>query len=184
MKLSEWAKTKGINYQTAFRMFKNNKIPYRTEQLPTGTILVFEDQKQEDKTAIIYARVSSHDQKEDLDRQVERLRLFCASRGLGVSEEVTEIASGMNSKRPKLNKILSTDSPDIIVVEHKDRLARFGFELIKSASKKDILLMNETESDMDLIQDFVDVVTTMCARIYGQRSAKNRAKRAIDAATK
>lgn len=186
MKLSQWAKLKGIHYQTAFKMFKNGKIPCRTEQLPTGTILVYETEEPSDnKTATLYARVSSHDQKEDLIRQVERLRQYCAANGIIIQDEISEIASGMNPNRVKLQKILSDKNVKNIVVEHKDRLTRFGFELISHALKsgdKRIIVMNETDSSMDIVQDFIDVVTSMCARIYGKRSAKNRASKAIKAA--
>lgn len=74
-----------------------------------------------------------------------------------------------------------------IVVEHKDRLTRFGFELIEaalSATNREIIVLNNTEEKMELVQDFIDVITSMCARIYGQRSAKNKAKRAIAAIEK
>jgi putative resolvase len=185
MKLSTWAKEKGISYQTAFRMFKKGKLPVRAEQMPTGTILVFEDSLPDNKSVVIYARVSSHDQKDDLVRQIDRLRQFASANGYVITEEISEVASGMNPNRPKLNGILSNKDTKVILVEHKDRLTRFGFELIVNAIKatdRKIIVMNETESSMDLVQDFVDVVTSMCARIYGQRSAKNRASRAIEAA--
>lgn len=189
MKLSDWAKQKGISYQTAHRMFKNNKIPYKTEQLPTGTILVFENdtQTKTNKEVVVYARVSSHDQKEDLTRQKDRILSFCSANGYVVTETIEEIGSGLNSKRPKLQKLLKSSKTKTIVVEHKDRLTRFGFELIEdalSATNREIIVLNNTEEKMELVQDFIDVITSMCARIYGQRSAKNKAKRAIAAIEK
>jgi putative resolvase len=189
MKLSEWAKIKGISYQTAHRMFKNKKIPYKTEQLPTGTILVFENSTDHNikKEVIIYARVSSHDQKEDLSRQKDRLVEFCYANGFIIQEIVEEIGSGLNANRPKIQKILKSPNAKTIVVEHKDRFTRFGFELIESALKatnREIIVVNNTEEKFELVQDFIDVVTSMCARIYGQRSAKNKAKKAIEAIQK
>lgn len=181
MKLSQWAKQNGLSYQTAHNMFKNNKLPVKAEQLPTGTILIHENEKVnniQDIKTVLYARVSSNDQKEDLERQVERLKLFAAAKGFVITDIVTEIGSGLNQNRSKINKILSDPSINNIVVEHRDRLTRFGFDLIQStlsANNRSITLMNELEEDMDLVQDFIDVVTSMCARIYGKRSAKNKA---------
>lgn len=182
MKLSEWARKNGLTYQTAHNMFKNGKLPVKSKQLETGTILVYETEEIESKRqkTVLYARVSSHDQKEDLERQVERLKLFAAAKGYVVSDIVTEIGSGLNQGRTKVNKLLSDDSVGIIIIEHKDRLTRFGYDLIESSlssCNRKLLVINETEEDMDIVQDFVDVVTSMCARIYGKRSAKNKASR-------
>lgn len=179
MKLSEWARKHGLNYQTAHKMFKNGTLPVKAEQLQTGTILIYEEQKTNTSgKTVLYARVSSNDQKQDLERQVERLKLFAAAKGFIVTDVITEIGSGLNQNRTRINKLLSDNSINNIVVEHRDRLTRFGFNLIESslsAYGRTITVMNETEEDMDLVQDFIDVVTSMCARIYGKRSAKNKA---------
>lgn len=185
MKLSQWAKENGVSYTTAHNWFKNNQLPVESKQFPSGTIMVYPDKELNNtmKNVVLYARVSSHDQKEDAKRQLERLKNYASSKGYTISNEIIEIASGMNSNRPKLKKILSDTSISSIIVEHKDRLTRFGFELIEStmsASNRSIEVINQTEQDMDLVQDFVDVVTSMCARIYGKRSGKNKAKRALD----
>ena len=105
MKLSQWAKEKGISYQTAYRMFQAGTLPVKSEQLPTGTILVFPE-IQSQKRLALYARVSSSDQKEDLQRQIQRLRDYAAAHGFQVYQEVTEIGSGLNGKRPQLHKLL------------------------------------------------------------------------------
>lgn len=183
MKLSEYAKRLGIHYTTAHRWYKEGKIPHRCEQLPSGAIHVYYDEEVNTSSVPLevhlYARVSSHDQKDDIERQMERLRDFCSSNGYVIKSETKEIASGMNANRPKLTKLLRDPEVVILVVENRDRLTRFGFELIKNtmkASGRDIVLLNEVSPDMDLIQDFIDVITSMCSRIYGQRSAKNRIK--------
>jgi len=184
MKLSEYAKSKGLSYKTAWRMYKAGKIPHPTEQLPTGTIIVYADQDSKQRKTILYARVSSHDQKEDLKRQVERLKDYCAHQGLIISKEITEIGSGLNGKRKKLLKILTDDSITTIVVEHRDRLTCFGFEYLEAslrASHRQIIVINETECKDDLVQDMIDVLTSFCARLYGRRSAKQRAKKALEA---
>lgn len=184
MKLSEWAYKNGLSYRTAHRLFKANKLPVPSHQLETGTILVYESEETKPKNTVLYARVSSHDQKQDLERQLQRLRDFSASHGYKVNAEISEIGSGLNDKRRKLNQILSNKNIGRIIVEHRDRLARFGVQmLIESfkASNREIVIINKSELKNDLVQDFVDVVTSMCARIYGKRSAKNKAQKALKA---
>lgn len=88
MKLSQWAKSKGVSYLTAYRMHRNGTLS--SEILPTGTIIVNEQKPLTNKIAL-YARVSSHDQKADLVRQLQRLRDFVAGQGLAVSKEITEL---------------------------------------------------------------------------------------------
>ncbi len=188
MKLSKWASQQGLSYKTAYRLFCNDQLPVPSSQLPTGTILVHvEPGSSVPKQAALYCRVSSHDQKEDLQRQLGRLRDFAASRGLSIQKEVTEIASGLNSKRRKLTRLLADPTVSPIIVEHRDRLARFGVNFIEAAmqaGRRELLVMNQSECKDDLVQDFVDLTTSMCARIYGRRSAANRAKRALAAAKK
>lgn len=185
IKLSNWAKQNGLSYKTAFRLFQTKKLPHPVEQLVTGTILVELPEKtiSSGVKLAIYARVSSHDQKEDLQRQLDRLRSYCANKGWCVSKEITEIASGMNDSRKGLISLLIDKEIKTIVVEHKDRLTRFGFNMLKaslSCQGKNIEVINETEFKEDIVQDFVDIVTSMCARIYGKRSAKNKAKKALE----
>jgi predicted site-specific integrase-resolvase len=185
MKLSTWAKKNGLTYKAAWRLFKTGQLPVPATQLSTGTILVHEPSDSLPARAALYARVSSHDQKNDAERQMERLRTFAAAKGLPVAYEVIEIGSGLNGHRKKLLKLLADPAITIIVVEHRDRLARFGVELILAAmeaSKRQIMVMNETEYVDDIVQDMTDVMTSFCARLYGKRGAANRAKRALKAA--
>jgi putative resolvase len=181
MKLSTWAKQNGLAYLTAYRLFKKGQLPHPVVQLASGTILINEQQEKIQKV-VIYSRVSSHDQKKDLQSQEERLKNYCASQGWIVTSCIREIASGLNGRRSLLLKLLNDDSITCIVVEHRDRLARFGTEMLEAAlaaQKRKIVIVNESEFKDDLVQDFVDVVTSMCARIYGRRSAKNKAQKAL-----
>ena len=184
MKLSDWARKNGLDYKTAYRLFRSGRFPLPTEQLATGTILVTMPEKaNKNDNAGLYARVSSHDQKDDLERQLERIRSFAYAKGFKVVEEVKEIGSGLNGKRKKLLRLLSDDNIGIIIVEHRDRLTRFGSEYINSvleASNRKLYIMNESECDDDLVQDMIDVLTSFCARLYGRRGARNRAKRALE----
>ncbi len=128
--------------------------------------------------------MSSHDQKTDLTRQMERLRSFASGLGLQDVEAVEELSSGLSGKRPKLMKLLADPGVTRTVVEHRDRLARFGVEYIEAALQahgRSLVVAEAGEQKLDIVQDFIDVVTSMCARIYGRRAASNRAKKALAA---
>lgn len=114
-----------------------------------------------------------------------RLRDFAAASGLIVTMEIKEVGSGLNGRRKKLLSLLRDQKVGTIIVEHRDRLARFGVEYIEAAlhaQGRSLIVVNNGEQNIDLAQDFIDVVTSMCSRIYGRRAAKNRARRAIEAA--
>ena len=184
MKLSEWAKQQGITYKTAWNWYKMGKLPVRARQMPTGTIIVYPEAAAERTKVTIYARVSSADQKEDLSRQSARLRDYASGNGWTVAAVVDEVGSGVNGRRKKLLKLLSDPAVGTILVEHRDRLARFGVEYMEAAllsQGRSIIVADETEEMADIWADFIDVVTSMCARIYGRRGARNRAKKALEA---
>lgn len=184
IRLTEWARRQGIAYITAFRWAHADKIP-GLHKNAGGRLFVEILDVSGGKSAVLYGRVSSSDQREDLDRQMERLRSFAAARGISVAQEVREIGSGLNGHRKGLLRLLQNKDVGTIVVEHRDRLARFGVEYLEAllaAQGRMLLVANEGEEKLDLVQDFIDVVTSMCARIYGRRAARNRARRALEAA--
>ena len=134
---------------------------------------------------VLYARVSSHDQRSDLDRQVARLTGWATANGLSVDEVVVEIGSGMNGKRRKLQRVLADPTAQVVVVEHRDRLARFGVEHLEaalSAQGRRVVVVEEGEVDDDLVRDMTEVLTFFCARLYGRRGARNRALKALGCA--
>lgn len=183
MKLANWAREQKIDYKTAYRWFRAGILPVPSRQLQTGTILVDETQPMVG-ACVLYARVSSADQKTDLDRQLARLVSYASKEKLVIAGAVTEIGSGLNGKRPKLMKILADKTVTAIIVEHRDRLARFGSEYIEAslqASGRKILVVDPGELKDDLVQDMIDVLTSFCARLYGRRSARNKALKAVEA---
>ena len=185
LKLSEYAKKNSLTYQSAWNHFKQGKIP-NARQLPSGTVVIDEPNPtyNEDYT-IIYARVSSSENKSNLDTQSERLYNFCVANGWIVNEIVKECASGLNDERPKLSKIFKERKATRIVIEHKDRLTRFGFNYIKLLYPEcDIVVVNPCEDKEDLFEDFVSIVTSFCARIYGKRRTKRRTEDIIKALEK
>ncbi|GHO76573.1 IS607 family transposase ISTko2 [Ktedonobacter sp. SOSP1-85] len=151
-------------------------------QLDTGTIIV-RDPKPEQETPqgiALYARVSTTGQKADLERQVERLKTYAASRGYQVTKIVQEIASGMNDSRPKLLKLLTDPQIGKIIIEHRDRLTRFGFVYIDQLFQmqgRTVEVMFPTETQPDLVDDFIAVIASMASRIYGRRHSKERAEK-------
>ena len=184
MKLSVWAKKQGISYRTAWRWFKDGKLPVEAEQTSSGTILIKDlvsDIKQ--IQVAIYARVSSADQKSDLDRQISRLVMFANAQNWVVVETIAEIGSALNGHRPKLKKLLSNSKNMIILIEHNDRLMRFGLEYVEAvlaAQGRKLVVVDRDELKDDLVQDMIEVLTSFCARLYGRRSAKNKVKRAVE----
>jgi putative resolvase len=121
----------------------------------------------------------------DLDRQVARLTAWANAQDLAVEQVVCEVGSGLNGKRPRLRRVLSDPDAKVIVVEHRDRLARFGVEHLEaalSAQGRRIVVADTGETTDDLVRDMIEVLTSMCARLYGRRGARNRAMRALTAA--
>ncbi|TAM72896.1 IS607 family transposase [bacterium] len=179
MKLADWARRQGISYTTAWRWVKDDAMPVPWHQTASGTILVDVAQEQATQTAVaLYARVSSHDQRKDLDRQLARLSQHAAEQKLHVVEAVAEVGSGLNGKRRKLLRLLSDAKITAIVVEHRDRFARFGSEYLEAslaASGRRLIVVDSSEMNDDLVQDMIAVLTSFCARRYGRRSARNRA---------
>nr|WP_174844819.1 IS607 family transposase [Dictyobacter aurantiacus] len=178
MKLSQYAKQQGISYKTAWRWYKAGQLD--AYQTATGTVIVRDQPAISASTGRIalYARVSSADQKDDLARQMERLRTYALARGYQVAKEVTEIASGLNDQRPKLSKLLQDRSIGTIVVEHRDRLTRCGFHYIEQLlanEGRQVEVIFPSETTDDLVDDFVSVISSMAARIYGRRNSTRRA---------
>ena len=173
-KLSQYAKDNGITYRTAWNYF-NDGLLEGAYQNDKKTIFVPVDDEKKDnrKYAAIYARVSSNDRKKSLDNQLNRLNSFAATNGYIVNHSVKEIASGMNDNRNKLIKLLREDDYDVLIVENKDRLTRFGFNYIKvllEKNKKELIVVNKVDNDkQDLIQDLVSVIYSFSARLYGNR---------------
>ena len=130
----------------------------------------------------LYARVSSHDQRADVDRQVAGLLEWAAKAGHRVVRVEAEVGSGMNGSRSKLRRLLGDPKVTTVVVEHRDRLARVNAELVEaalSAHGRRLVVIDAGEVDDDLVGDMTGVLTSFCARLYGRRSARNRAEKAL-----
>jgi putative resolvase len=182
--LVDWAESVGVNRHTTYRWFREGTLPVPAERV--GRLILVRTMASTDDVAgvVLYARVSSHEQRADLDRQVARLTMWATSHRHEVGQVVCEVGSGLNGKRPKLRRILSDPDARVIVVEHWDRLARFGVEHLEAAlaaQGRSVVVADPGETTDDLVPDMIEVLTSMCARLYGRRGARNRALRTVTA---
>lgn len=179
-KVSEYAKKNKVTNRTVWNWISDGQLSIRRTE--TGRVRIIVDENKE-KSVAIYARVSSSENKDNLDRQKERLVSYCNAKGYKVSKIVAEIGSGINDKRPKLESLLGDNTIDVIVVEHKDRLCRFGLNYIQkllALQGREIEIINPVDDDKeDLFEDFVSIITSFCARIYGQRRTKRKTEQLI-----
>ena len=185
--ISEAAKRLGISPTTLRRWEESGKlIPertqgnqrrYRLSQIEPATHL-----RKQDRKTLAYARVSSHDQKDDLDRQKCVLELYCAQKGW-TFELISDLGSGMNYDKKGLKRLLNeivAGHVGRLVITHKDRLLRFGAELVFSiceAKQVEVVIVNQGEDttfEDDLATDVLEIITVFSARLYGSRSHKNK----------
>lgn len=140
-------------------------------------------QDKKEEKVVIYCRVSSTANKTNLESQKERMTSYCIARGYKIHKVVCEFGSGLNDNRPKLQKLLQDQDFTKIVVEHKDRLTRFGFNYLSTLLQKngiEVEVVNNVEDDKaDLVQDFISVITSFCARVYGQRRSKRNTEKIL-----
>lgn len=173
--LRRWAKEgKGITVQRT----SGGQRRYELSKLPSPKFYV----KPEKPLTLAYARVSSHDQKEDLVRQEQMLEMFCGSHGWQF-EIISDLGSGMNYHKPGLKKLFQRILDENIrrlVITHKDRLLRFGAELIFMLCEMkeiEVVIVNqgkETSFEEELAQDVLEIITVFPAKLYGSRSHKNK----------
>ncbi|MFG2946286.1 IS607 family transposase [Streptomyces adustus] len=176
----------GVSYQTAWGWVKAGKMPVPVGQVLSGMWLIDEVDILSSERVVAYCRVLSADQKANLERQAGRVVAGAKGLGLAVAEVVAEVGSGLNGRRHKLHRVLADPSATVIVVEHRDWLARFGIEHLEAvlfASRRRLVVLDPIETAEDGVRDVTEVLTSMCARLYGRRAAKDRAARAVAVAT-
>lgn len=186
MNLAAWAERNGVARVTAYRWFRAGLLPVPAQRV--GRLILVNDAAAETsprgRTAV-YARVSSADQKSDLDRQVARVTAWATTQQMPVEKVVTEVGSALNGHRRKFLALLRDPAVTRIMVEHRDRFCRFGSEYLEAvlaAQGRELVVVDSAEVDDDLVRDMTEILTSMCARLYGKRAAQNRAKRARAAA--
>ena len=127
--------------------------------------------------------MSSAEQEPHLENQANRLWAHAGQNGIPLDEVVSEIASGLNDRRPKLRKLLGDPTVHTVIVEHRERLARFGVGMVDvmlQARGGALIVIDDAEAPGDLVRDMTEILTCFCARLYGKRSAANRARRAME----
>lgn len=186
--IGETSKILGVSISTLRRWETEGKLkPERTlnghrrydlEKLKPELLYTVPDERR----TIAYARVSSHDQKLDLERQKQVLELYCAKQGW-TFEVVADLGSGMNYHKKGLKRLLYDiieNQVGRLVITHKDRLLRFGAELVFSiceAKQVEIVILNQGEDstfEEDFAKDVLEIITVFSARLYGSRSDKNQ----------
>jgi putative resolvase len=185
--LAEWAHMQGIHVTTAYRWYREGKLPVPARKV--GRLILVSPETAADPSprsgAGLYARVSSHDQMADLGRQVARLTAWAERAGLPVVRVEAEVGSGVNGARAKARRLLADPAATVVVVEHRDRLGRVNTELAEaalSAHGRRLAVLDDGEVTDDLVLDMIEVLTSFCARLYGRRSARNRALKAVGCA--
>ncbi|PMB43950.1 IS607 family transposase [Fischerella thermalis CCMEE 5205] len=196
--IGDAAKELGVSTKTVRRWADSGKI--RSERSPSGQRRFFladikritprELNQLDDRITINYARVSSHDQKQDLIRQVQVLEAFSAANGWQY-ETIQDLGSGLNYQKKGLQKLLKRIMQgDVarLVLTHKDRLLRFGSELVFAMCEEfetEVVIINKSTEELsfeqELVTDMIELITVFSARLYGSRSKKN--KKLIDGMT-
>jgi len=176
----------GVNRVTVIRWIKQGKIKAmrigREFRVPENEVKRLLKGKLAD-TAVIYARVSSSDQKSDLERQVRYLKEYCSARGYAIVDILTDVASGLNEKRRGLKKLFDyvvNGKVDVAVISYKDRLTRFGFKYLEEffnshGVRIEVVFGGEPKDlQQELIEDLIAIVTSFAGRLYGMRSRKKK----------
>ncbi|HVQ50672.1 MAG TPA: IS607 family transposase [Mycobacterium sp.] len=186
MNLAVWAQRNGVARVTAYRWFRAGLLP--VPAVKVGRLILVDEPTADtgvDRRTAVYARVSSADQKVDLERQVARVTAWATGQQIPVDQVVTEVGSALNGHRRKFLALLRDSSVQRIVVEHRDRFCRFGSEYVQAAlaaQGRELVVVDTAEVDDDLVRDMTEILTSMCARLDGKRGAANRAERAVAAA--
>ena len=188
VKLSKAAKLLGISFRQAQRQAYAGQIP--TTISPTGRRFVSEEWLVKEIGAssgssgrcAIYSRESSSENKTALASQTDGLRKYAAAKGWSIAAVVEEFGSGVNDQRKKLHRLLRQRDYDVLLVEHKDRLTRFGFAWFEAICPCRIEVVNRAENDThDLMEDLVAILTSFSARLYGLRRGRKKTEAAIKA---
>lgn len=192
--IGQAAKLLGVHVQTLRNWERTGKLKpdsispggtrrYNQDKILQITGKELPEIEKDERITIAYARISSHDQKADLQRQAQVLELYCAEHGYKY-ELITDLGSGMNYYKKGLttliHKILENNVRRLILT-NKDRLLRFGAELIFSiceAKGVEVVILNKGEEkasfEEDLAKDVLEIITVFSARLYGSRSRKNK----------
>ncbi|MFA4645662.1 IS607 family transposase [Pyrococcus kukulkanii] len=178
----------GVSFITIKRWIYSGKI--KAVKLPTGKWRIPEsevkrilgERQPEEVRAVIYARVSSRDQRKDLERQVEYLTNYCSSKGYKVVKILTDVSSGLNENRKGLKqlfKLVESGEVTKVVITCRDRLTRFGFKYLEQYFNShgveiEVIFEEEKTPEKELVEDLLTIVTSFAGKLYGARSRKKK----------
>ena len=190
-KPKDFAELLGVSVKTLQRwdrdgILKANRTPTDRRYYTYDQYLQFKGIQTENdiRDTVIYARVSTRNQKDDLQNQVEFLKQFCNAKGIIVNQCVEDFGSGLNYNRKKWNRLLDevmANKIKTIVISNKDRFIRFGYDwfekFCEKFNTKIIIVNNETLSpNEELVQDIISILHVFSCRLYGLRKYKNQIK--------
>ncbi|MFA5067988.1 MAG: IS607 family transposase [Candidatus Izemoplasmatales bacterium] len=184
LNLAEMSLHLGVSKDTLRRWEREGKITsLRTPGGHRRYEILDINKNKEEKYSIAYARVSTHGQKADLERQKQMLELYCSSKGYKY-ELIEDIGSGLNYNKTGLKKLINLieeNKIDRIVLTHKDRLMRFGFGMISQICSLNNVLIDvinigeeKLDNEKEFVNDVLEIITVFSARLYGKRSHKNK----------
>ena len=192
--IGEFAKLIGVSSQTLIRWDQSGKL--KPILLKSGHRRYTDDHLREikgiksNKINVIYCRESTRQQKSSLQRQEAKLREFCASSGIVIDLVISDFGSGLNYKRKGLQQLITlicTKSVDVIVISYKDRLMRFGFEMVEYLCKENqvkLVITDNTEGEKsqqeEFAEDLISIVHYFSMRLYGSRSYKKQLKELVE----
>ena len=175
----------GISYSTLLQWIREGKIRAVTTEggkyrIPYSEVRKYLERRDESR-AVIYARVSSADQKEDLERQINYLTNYATAKGYKVVKVLKDVASCLNTQRKgllKLFKLVENGSVDVVLITYKDGLTRFGFEYLEEffsamGTRIEAVFGEELkDATQELVEDLISIITSFAGKIYGMRSHK------------
>ena len=182
MNLKEWARQQGVHPVSAYRWFRDGRLPVPARR--AGRLILVEPGTTPAPGVVAgYPRVPSAGQRPDLDRQVARVTGWAAGEGLPAGRVMAGAGSARNGKRRKFLALVRDGSVTTIVVEHRDRFGAGYAGAALAASGRRLLVVDPAGVDDDLVRDVTEILTALCARLDGRRAAANRARRAVGAVT-
>ena len=183
MNLATWAERNGVARVTAYCWLRAGLWPVPARKV--GRLILVDAAVGEGgrlgRTAV-YARVSSADQRADLDRRVARVSAWATAPQLPVDRVVSEVGSALSGHRGKFLAVLGDPSVGRIVVEHRDRFCRFGSDYVQgavAAQGGELVVVDSCEVDEDPVREMTEILSSMCARLWGKGAAQDRAKFAL-----
>ena len=182
LSIGSYAKYLGISKSTVYRYLKSGKIKESFKTDGKHRRFIVENNKNK---VVLYSRVSSHDQKKDLITKNEKLIQFAKKNYTNYEiESILDLGSGINFNKKGLNKLIlmiMNKELSVLVINHKERLLRFGFELINQICRLNnikIVILEEHKNksfEFELSENIIEIMTVFCAKLYGKRSNKNKA---------